>query len=360
MQSYFELCSSSAAEVSRLERIVNAMQRGEITDEVLEACPELAPAFKQQEKLKYRKIILEKSLAEQLASNKAKGCSASKSAKHSGGEPSVNNEAPVAKKEKGASSSATAKPKKHSYVIVQDYGSSIISRLSDLFKHAIKEAFPTIDNVSVALTETTNPKFGDYQCNSAMAISAKLKGNGTVMRPSDVASEIKSKVPSCDLIEKIEVVPAGFINVFLNRSFIEAQIGKIASKGVQLPKIEAKRVVVDFSSPNIAKEMHVGHLRSTIIGDSICRLFEHVGFDVLRVNHIGDWGTQFGMLIAYLYDKYPDFMNQPPPISDLQAFYKESKKRFDDDPEFKKRAYDCVVKLQSYDPEIVNALDYDL
>ncbi|EPB69974.1 arginine--tRNA ligase, partial [Ancylostoma ceylanicum] len=154
---------------------------------------------------------------------------------------------------------------------------------------------------------------------------------------------------------QIDVVPAGFINVFLNKSFIEKQIGTIASKGVQLPKVETKRVIVDFSSPNIAKEMHVGHLRSTIIGDSICRLLETVGFNVLRVNHIGDWGTQFGMLIAHLYDKYPDFMNQPPPISDLQAFYKESKKRFDEDSEFKKRAYDCVVKLQSYDKEILNA-----
>ncbi|KAK6036291.1 putative arginine--tRNA ligase [Cooperia oncophora] len=93
--------------------------------------------------------------------------------------------------------------------------------------------------------------------------------------------------------------------------------------------------------------MHVGHLRSTIIGDSICRLFEHVGFDVLRVNHIGDWGTQFGMLIAYLYDKYPDFMNQPPPISDLQAFYKESRSALMMDPRIQENAHHTgVVKLQ--------------
>ncbi|VDM71415.1 unnamed protein product [Strongylus vulgaris] len=188
-----------------------------------------------------------------------------------------------------------------------------------------------------------------------MALCAKLKAAGTSMKPSEVASRIASKVPTCELIEKIEVVPAGFINIFLNRAFIEKEIGIIATKGVHLPKVEKKRVVVDFSSPNIAKEMHVGHLRSTIIGDSICRLLETVGFDVLRVNHIGDWGTQFGMLIAHLFDKYPDFMNQPPPISDLQAFYKESKKRFDEDGEFKKRAYDCVVRLQSYDQEIVDA-----
>ncbi|KAE9416110.1 hypothetical protein Angca_004073, partial [Angiostrongylus cantonensis] len=215
--------------------------------------------------------------------------------------------------------------------------------------------FSSIDGVAVSLTETTNPKFGDYQCNSAMAISAKLKATGIVMRPSEVATEIKSKVSACDLVEKIEVVPAGYINIFLNKLFIEKQIRDIALKGVRLPQLLKRKVIVDFSSPNIAKEMHVGHLRSTIIGDSISRLLETVGFDVLRVNHIGDWGTQFGMLIAHLYDKYPDFINQPPPISDLQAFYKESKKRFDEDAEFKRRAYDFVVKLQNYNPEIVEA-----
>lgn len=84
---------------------------------------------------------------------------------------------------------------------------------------------------------------------------------------------------------------------------------------------------MDFSSPNIAKEMHVGHLRSTIIGDSICRLLEFLGHDVVRLNHVGDWGTQFGMLIAHLEDRFPNFTKESPPIGDLQAFYKESKKR---------------------------------
>lgn len=96
--------------------------------------------------------------------------------------------------------------------------------------------------------------------------------------------------------------------------------------------------------------MHVGHLRSTIIGESICRLLEFIGHKVLRINHVGDWGTQFGMLIAHLEDRFPNFDKVSPPISDLQAFYKESKARFDSDEEFKKRAYDRVVKLQSGDP----------
>lgn len=94
-------------------------------------------------------------------------------------------------------------------------------------------------------------------------------------------------------------------------------------------------------------------MRSTIIGESLSRLFEFIGFDLLRLNHLGDWGTQFGMLIAHLKDKFPNYAEVSPPIGDLQAFYKESKKRFDEDPEFKVRAYSCVVKLQSYDPEII-------
>ncbi len=117
----------------------------------------------------------------------------------------------------------------------------------------------------------------------------------------------------------------------------------------------AKKVIVDFSSPNIAKEMHVGHLRSTIIGDSIANLFDFLGHDVLRLNHVGDWGTQFGMLIAHLKDKFPNFVKESPPIGDLMAFYKEAKKRFDDDAEFKKVAYACVVKLQSHEDDYIKA-----
>ena len=108
-----------------------------------------------------------------------------------------------------------------------------------------------------------------------------------------------------------------------------------------------KRVLVDFSSPNIAKNMHVGHLRSTIQGDSICRIFEFMGYDVHRVNHVGDWGTQFGMLIGELDLNFPDFLERPPEISDLQSFYQNAKKRFDNDPEFKATAHANVVKLQS-------------
>lgn len=361
LQSYFEFCSDKATEISRLVRITNDMKNGDVSDEVLQVCPELTSAFKQCERLKYRKIILEEALKEHLVSNRASGCSLTNDtvivSEERGVPKNSSNVCNVYNKDRSKTtmSNSPSNPKKYNYVTVQDYGSSMLGRLNDIFKKAIIEAFPSVDNVPLSLTETTNSKFGDYQCNSAMAISSKLKGAGIAMRPYDVAVEIKSKISACDLIEKVEVVPAGYINVFLNKSFIEAFIGNIALKGIQFPQLMKRKVIVDFSSPNIAKEMHVGHLRSTIIGDSICRLLETVGFDVSRVNHVGDWGTQFGMLIAHLYDKYPDFMTQPPPISDLQAFYKESKKRFDEDEGFKIRAYDCVVKLQSYDPDIIKA-----
>ncbi|KAF1761728.1 hypothetical protein GCK72_009984 [Caenorhabditis remanei] len=327
------------------------MEKGELTDELLEHMPELNEAKKLNDKLKYRMSILEKSIADQTSQNKKNGV---KTVIPSSGP----NAAPVEKKGKKDGKTGGALPKqakKIDYVTVEDYGSSILGRLQSLFKNAISEAFPGLD-APLLLAETPNPQFGDYQCTSAMPIAAKLKINGINKKPADVGKEINAKLPkNIDFIEKIIVMPAGFINIFLKTDYIRSQVSLLASKGISLPKVAKKRVLVDFSSPNIAKEMHVGHLRSTIIGDSICRLFESVGFDVLRVNHIGDWGTQFGMLIAHLYDRFPDFLNKLPHISDLQAFYKESKKRFDEDESFKKRAYECVVKLQSHDGDIVKA-----
>lgn len=116
-----------------------------------------------------------------------------------------------------------------------------------------------------------------------------------------------------------------------------------------------EKILVDFSSPNIAKNMHVGHLRSTIQGDSIARILEFLGYDVMRVNHVGDWGTQFGMLIEELNHKFPDFRTSQPNLGDLQTFYQNSKKRFDEEPEFQQKARQNVVKLQSGDPDCLEA-----
>lgn len=173
--------------------------------------------------------------------------------------------------------------------------------------------------------------------------------------PRDIGTKVMQNVPASPLVEKYDVSGAGFINIFLSRTYGANAITTILRDGVQPPVSRRKRVVVDFSSPNIAKEMHVGHLRSTIIGDAICRLLEFLGHDVLRINHTGDWGTQFGMLIAHMEDRFPDYAIVSPPISDLQTFYKESKALFDTDPEFKKRAYDRVVRLQSGDEQCTKA-----
>lgn len=238
-------------------------------------------------------------------------------------------------------------------------GKSMINinvQLQEIFGRAIRASYPELVNAPLAVTPSQQPKFGDYQCNSAMAMTQMLKARGEKVSPIEIANKIVKNLPENNLIEKTEIAGPGFINVHVQKNFISKQLTKLLVNGVQPPVIgEQKRVVVDFSSPNIAKEMHVGHLRSTIIGDSICRLFEFVGHDVLRINHLGDWGTQFGMLIAHLQDKFPNYLSASPPIGDLQSFYKESKKRFDEEEEFKKRAYQCVVQLQSKSPNIMKA-----
>ncbi|KFO34157.1 arginine--tRNA ligase, cytoplasmic [Fukomys damarensis] len=233
---------------------------------------------------------------------------------------------------------------------------NINRRLQEIFGCAIKAAFPDLESPPLIVTPSQQPKFGDYQCNSAMGISQMLKAKDQKVNPREIAENITKHLPKNDYIEKVEIAGPGFINVHLRKDFVSEQLTKLLMNGVQLPAVgENKKVVVDFSSPNIAKEMHVGHLRSTIIGESMSRLFEFAGYDVLRINHVGDWGTQFGMLIAHLQDKFPDYLTVSPPIGDLQAFYKESKKRFDTEEEFKKRAYECVVRLQSKDPDFTRA-----
>lgn len=231
---------------------------------------------------------------------------------------------------------------------------NINQRLQGIFEVAIRTSFPDLEDPPLALAPNQQAKFGDYQCNSAMAMAQLLKAKGMKINPREIAEKIIQSLPENELIQKTEIAGPGFINIHLKKTFASKLLSNLLMNGVQPPPLAAKKkVVVDFSSPNIAKEMHVGHLRSTIIGESICRLFEFLGHDVLRLNHVGDWGTQFGMLIAHLQDKFPNYLIESPPISDLQAFYKESKKRFDEDEVFKKRAYKCVVYLQSKEPDFI-------
>lgn len=229
--------------------------------------------------------------------------------------------------------------------------SSILHQLQQQFSSALVAAFgDDYANTDPLLAATNNPKFGDYQANLAMSLAKPLKQN-----PRAIASQIVEALDVSEFCEAPEIAGPGFINLRLKREFLEGQLQQMQGSdrlGIA-PTPNPQRVVVDFSSPNIAKEMHVGHLRSTIIGDAIARVLEFQGHDVLRLNHVGDWGTQFGMLIAYLRDVYPDALSQADAldIGDLVSFYKKAKTRFDEDPQFQDKARNNVVKLQSGDPE---------
>ena len=238
--------------------------------------------------------------------------------------------------------------------------SSILDVVQEVFTFALKEAFG--DDVQLPVNnwikKCADPKHGDYQCTAAMALFAEFKKSGNLPAGISSASDIGAVVITAigsdhPVVMDLEVNKIGFILCKLTPSFLQYHINKFIRAG-KLPKpssITPTTCLVDFSSPNIAKEMHVGHLRSTIIGESVCRILEFVGHKVHRVNHVGDWGTQFGMLIEYLKEEYPDFGTGTSNITDLTVFYKNAKKRFDEDPDFKLTAQLNVVKLQSGDEE---------
>jgi arginyl-tRNA synthetase len=201
---------------------------------------------------------------------------------------------------------------------------------------------------------SSNPKFGDYQANMAMGLSKKLG-----QQPRAIAQSIVDHLDVSEICEVPQIAGPGFINFTVKPSYLTTQLQgmQIDSRlGVAVAE-KPQRVVVDFSSPNIAKEMHVGHLRSTILGDCIARVLEFRGHDVLRLNHVGDWGTQFGMLILYLREAYPQALITADALDlgDLVALYKKAKQRFDEDPEFQEAARKEVVKLQAKDPDTIKA-----
>lgn len=200
----------------------------------------------------------------------------------------------------------------------------------------------------------SDPQFGDYQCNIALSLAKKLKQN-----PQDIAQTLINHLDLGEVYETPEIAKQGFINLRFKPSYLEQQVSQLQqdSRLGMAPVSNPQTVVVDFSSPNIAKEMHVGHLRSTIIGDSIARILEFRGHQVLRLNHVGDWGTQFGMLITYLQEAYPEALTKANALElgDLVAFYKQAKKRFDEDEEFKETSRQAVVKLQSGDEKSYKA-----
>lgn len=216
----------------------------------------------------------------------------------------------------------------------------VIRVIAQCFKNAYPQS--VVENNQIEVTPSTQPRFGHYQCNSAMKLTKQLGE-----KPIDIANKLIANL-ELGMIERAEVAGPGFINLTLSNQFLTEYTQKMLSAdhfAMEIP--ERQKIIIDFSSPNIAKEMHVGHLRSTIIGDTFARLFEFNQHEVLRLNHVGDWGTAFGMLIAYIKQYHPEILNTSISLTQLVQYYRESKKIFDEDPDFKKQSQLEVVKLQS-------------
>ncbi len=203
------------------------------------------------------------------------------------------------------------------------------------------------------LQETVDPLVrrsdrADLQADLALGLARKLK-----KQPREVAELIKSKLPENDLIESIEIAGPGFLNVTLKSKWLgQAANEALADARLGVPTAKTpEKVIVDYSAPNVAKEMHVGHLRSTIIGDSIARVLEFRGHEVIRQNHIGDWGTPFGMLIEHMLDLGAENAEKEIGVGDLDGFYKAGRTKFDSDEAFAERSRARVVKLQGGDAE---------
>ena len=201
------------------------------------------------------------------------------------------------------------------------------------------------NNCDALIKQSAKVQFGDYQANGIMATAKKLG-----MPPRALAEKVLQHLDIDDIADKVEIAGPGFINIFLKNSWIAEQ-NEIALNSdklnITLPA-KPQTIVVDYSAPNVAKEMHVGHLRSTIIGDASVRVLSFLGHNVIRANHVGDWGTQFGMLIAYLEKMQNEHANDME-LSDLESFYRAAKKHYDEDGAFAEKARNYVVKLQGGD-----------
>jgi arginyl-tRNA synthetase len=209
-----------------------------------------------------------------------------------------------------------------------------------LLSQHIESAFAELNLQGGAMVQAASrPEFGDYQANGVMAAAKRAGAN-----PREVAAQVISCLQSNSeftaIVAAMDVAGPGFINLTLASEFIAPALNA-AIRPSDTPQV----VVVDYSAPNLAKEMHVGHLRTTIIGDCVVRVLEAQGHKVIRQNHVGDWGTQFGMLLTYLEDSGSDSDT----LADLENFYRAAKQRFDEDDDFRERSRQAVVGLQSGD-----------
>ncbi len=221
---------------------------------------------------------------------------------------------------------------------------NIRSELEKRISAAITAAAGAAQPLPAIVAPSAKAEFGDYQANGVMAAAKAAK-----MNPRALAGEVLKRLDVSDLAEKMEIAGPGFLNITL-RTDLLAQLATQAADDPRLgvaPAKEPQKIVVDYSAPNLAKEMHVGHLRSTIIGDSLVRVLDFLGHHVIRQNHVGDWGTQFGMLLAHMDDIAADAVDTE--LSDLEDFYRQAKKRFDENADFADKARQYVVRLQGGD-----------
>lgn len=222
----------------------------------------------------------------------------------------------------------------------------IEKKIESYLLNAIKETFENIEIDEVSIQPSNNLKFGDYQTNFAMVNAKKIGDN-----PRKIAEKIINNIKEDEIIEKIEIAGPGFINIFLKTEYLANELKKIGEKFDFDFLDKDGDVVIDYSSPNIAKRMHIGHLRSTVIGDSIKRIYKFLGYNIIADNHIGDWGTQFGKLIVG-YKNWLDKDNyEKNPIEELERIYVEFSKRSEEDNTLEDLAREELRKLQQGDEE---------
>ena len=223
---------------------------------------------------------------------------------------------------------------------VADIQSTLRERFADAMGDVFGDEHRRVDPL---IRLSANPRFGDFQANVAMSLAKQVR-----QKPRDVAQAIVDRLQLNDVCQRVEIAGPGFINLHVRSDFLAAQLNGLAGETANAMQVErSQRVVVDYGGPNMAKEMHIGNMRSTCIGDCIVRVLERVGHQVIRQNQLGDWGTLFGMLLEHLSQT----TSTDHSIADLDALYRQAKQRFENEPGFADRARQQVVALQSGDPE---------
>ncbi len=226
--------------------------------------------------------------------------------------------------------------------------------LTQWMQDAFRRAFPQLEAqeqlASIEVFPATDERFGDYQCNAAMPLAKILR-----QKPRDIASAALDHAPSTDLVESKDIAGPGFINLRLSSEALAGAMEAMSADdrlGVPAPG-QGRSVVMDYSSPNVAKPMHIGHIRSTVIGNALDRLHRHLGFRVIADNHVGDWGTQFGLLILGYRSFCDPAALETDPIGELERIYRESYERSEQDEGWREEARRELVKLQQGDPNNV-------